>query len=89
MSPSSTQDETITDVMQKAVVAISGEYEPVLLWNSTRTEYALCYRTPWQGWCYCLRAADKRVQDGGWCAGFESREECVEYATRHLASSEE
>ena len=84
-----TQEETMVATMNQAVEALTGDYEPRIIWNSARTEYCIIYRTPWQGWCYAIREADKRVQDGGWCAGFLSREECVTYAAKHLASNEE
>jgi hypothetical protein len=81
------QEEVTTDALTLAKAALSGDYEPVLLFNADHTEYVLCYRTPWQGWSYCIRDIAARVNQGGWTSGFESREECVEYARKHLADN--
>jgi hypothetical protein len=63
-------------------VALSGTYEPVVLFKPGF--YACCYRTITSGWCYVIRPVGVAVNDGGWTSGFSSQAECVEYAQRHL-----
>jgi hypothetical protein len=90
-SVQSSKDAATKALLADVKVALSGDYEPVIVWKQllqVPAYYALCYRTITSGWCYCIRAVGENVNNGGWTSGFNDKQECIDYATRHLAEYE-
>jgi hypothetical protein len=80
------KEEAEKDVLCTLQVVLTGDYKPVIVWK--QPYYAICYRTVVSGWCYCIRAVGENVNNGGWTSGFSDKQECIDYATRHLADYE-
>ena len=84
-SVQATKEQAEEEVVKATIAAVTGYYEPVLLFKNDF--YALCWRDC-NNWCYCIRKVGTPVSKGGVTMGFASRDECVAYAAKHLEDYE-
>ncbi len=76
------KEQATTELLKSVTEALTGSYEPIIVFKG---DYYVCCWRDFDGWRYAIRKLGEGIEKGGYALGFDSRDECKEYAEKHLA----